>query len=200
MANVIDLEESTTSTEIEETTVEVPTSGMDIDIHGPWDDESIPLAKRVELITETVTNLENDSIVRRYEVAGGEETGNELKKFIKDKAKWKFTDAFLLVNLSNEIDQALKECRKTNKFEISGIYINTIVEILQSAEGVGYHSAKAFYDNILLPFSNVVNKYREDSTKLQSLTLKKGALESQLESELKGDVSDSGQEQTGDEV
>jgi hypothetical protein len=78
------------------------------------------------------------------------------------------------------LEQAIKECRKTQTFEITGIFIEPILQMLQSAEGVGFQSAKTFYEKLLVPISETVNIYRKDTTLLQNLKLKLGALENNL--------------------
>jgi hypothetical protein len=107
----------------------------------------------------------------------------ELKKYIKDRVKWRFTDAFLVVNLYNEVEQAIKDCRKTQVFEITGIWIEPLLQTFQSADGVGLESAKTFYEKLLVPVSDTVNLYRKDSQLLQNLKLKMGALENGISSE-----------------
>ncbi len=182
MAEIIDIDPTTTH-EIEDV-VEVPQSKR-VDIHGPWDDETLSLEDRTDLLSKEVDRLENDAIVRRYVINGGISTGLSIRKFIEDRVKWKFTDAFLVVNTYNEIDVAIKECKSkgTNgNFEISGIYIEPLIQMLQNAEGTGHNSAKSFYETLLIPISEAVNKFREDNVRLQNLRLILGSMENQIES------------------
>lgn len=188
MAEIIDLE--ATSHEIEDV-VELPQPPRP-DMHGPWEDESLSTEERVRLITERVSQLENDAVVKEYVIDGGLKTGIEIENFLKDRVKWKFTDAFLVVNTYNEIEQALAECRAEAKanngngqFKIRGLFIEPLIQMIQgSSEGVGLGSAKRFYDMILVPVSNAVNRFREDNITLQNLRLVQGSLENQLEKEL----------------
>ncbi len=170
-----------TDATIIEDVVQIPTSeSHEPSINGSWDDEALSLEERIELISHEIKRLENESITKRYVVEGGLNTADELKKFIHDRVKWRFTDAFLVVNAHAEIEQAVKECRKTQVFEVTGIFIEPILQMLQSAEGVGLQSAKTFYEKLLVPISETVNLFRKDSQTLQNLKLKLGALENNL--------------------
>jgi hypothetical protein len=178
MPKVINAETDTT---IIEDVVQIPTgSNQEVSLNGSWDDESLSLEERIQSIADVIQRLENDSITKRYVIEGGLNTADELKKFVHDRVKWRFTDAFLIVNAHAEIEQAIKECRKTQVFEITGIFIEPILQMLQSAEGVGLQSAKTFYEKLLVPISETVNSYRKDTQILQNLKLKLGALENNL--------------------
>lgn len=175
MPKVINLAEN--ASEIEDV-VQIPTQeSQSGSLKGPWDNESLEMSERVELLSKEVERLENESITKRYVVEGGIDVGDEIKKFIKDRVKWRFTDAFLVVNAYNEVDQAVKECRKTQVFELTGIFIEPLLQMLQSAEGIGLESAKTFYEKLLVPISETVNVYRKDTQLLQNLKLRLGALE-----------------------
>jgi len=183
MAKVIDLENAT---EMVEDVVQVPvqTSSQEASLNGVWDDQNLPIEQRIEALSNEVQRLENESITKRYLVQGGLDAGMELKKYIKDRVKWRFTDAFLVVNLNNEVEQAIKDCRKTQVFEITGIWIEPLLQTLQSAEGVGLDSAKTFYEKLLVPISDTVNVYRKDAQLLQNLKLKLGSLENGISGEI----------------
>ena len=182
MAKVIDFENST---EMVEEVVQLPVQEVtnQSSLHGVWDDLSLPIEERIEVLTNEVQRLENESIVKRYPIQGGLDVGMELKKYLKDRVKWRFTDAFLIVNLHNEVDQAIKDCRKTQIFEITGIWIEPLLQTFQSAEGIGLESAKVFYEKLLVPISDTVNVYRKDTQTLQNLNLKLGALENNISTE-----------------
>jgi len=182
MAKVIDLENAT---EMVEEVVQVPVqnTSSQSSLNGIWDDESLPIEQRIEAISNEVQRLENESVTKRYLIYGGLDVGLELKKYIKDRVKWRFTDAFLVVNLNNEVEQAIKDCRKTQVFEITGIWIEPLLQTFQSADGVGLESAKTFYEKLLVPISDTVNLYRKDTQLLQNLKLKMGGLENGISSE-----------------
>lgn len=182
MAKVIDLENAT---EMVEDVVQVPVQNTtsQASLNGIWDDESLPIEQRIEAISNEVQRLENESVTKRYPVHGGLDLGMELKKYIKDRVKWRFTDAFLVVNLYNEVEQAIKDCRKTQVFEITGIWIEPLLQTFQSADGVGLESAKTFYEKLLVPVSDTVNLYRKDVQLLQNLKLKMGAIENGISPE-----------------
>jgi hypothetical protein len=182
MAKVIDLENAT---EMVEEVIQVPVQNThsEASLNGIWDDVSLPIEQRIEAITNEVQRLENESVTKRYPVHGGLDVGMELKKYIKDRVKWRFTDAFLVVNLYNEVEQAIKDCRKTQVFEITGIWIEPLLQTFQSADGVGLESAKTFYEKLLVPVSDTVNLYRKDTQLLQNLKLKMGGLENGISSE-----------------
>lgn len=183
MAKVIDLENAT---EMVEEVVQVPaqSSAPQASLNGIWDDENLPMEERIKAITEEVQRLENESVVKRYAIHGGLDTGMELKKYLKDRVKWRFTDAFLIVNLHQEVEHAIKECRKTQVFEITGIWIEPLLQTFQSADGIGLESAKTFYEKLLVPVSDTVNSYRKDAQLLQNLKLKMGALENGISGEM----------------
>lgn len=182
MAKVIDLENAT---EMVEEVVQVPAqqSTPQSSLNGIWDDENLPMEERIKAISEEVERLENESVTKRYMIHGGLDTGMELKKYLKDRVKWRFTDAFLIVNLFNEVEEAIKDCRKTQVFEITGIWIEPLLQTFQSAEGTGLDSAKTFYEKLLVPVSDTVNNYRKDVQLLQNLKLKMGGLENNVASE-----------------
>ena len=190
MAKVIDLENAT---EMVENVVQVPVQNTtsQTSLHGIWDDVSLPIEQRIEAISNEVQRLENESVTKRYPVNGGLDLGMELKKYIKDRVKWRFTDAFLVVNLYNEVEQAIKDCRKTQVFEITGIWIEPLLQTFQSADGVGLESAKTFYEKLLVPVSDTVNIYRKDVQLLQNLKLKMGAIENGISPEEPETGSDS---------
>lgn len=190
MAKVIDLENAT---EMVENVVQVPVQNTtsQTSLHGIWDDVSLPIEQRIEAISNEVQRLENESVTKRYPVNGGLDLGMELKKYIKDRVKWRFTDAFLVVNLYNEVEQAIKDCRKTQVFEITGIWIEPLLQTFQSADGVGLESAKTFYEKLLVPVSDTVNLYRKDVQLLQNLKLKMGAIENGISPEEPETGSDS---------
>lgn len=179
MANVV----NTNNTSEIEDVVEVPVANnyQEASLTGPWDDESFSIEERRDLLSKEVERLENESIVKRYQVRGGLDFGQSVKKFIHDRVKWRYVDSFLVVNSYNEIEQAIKECRKTQVFEISGIFVEPLLQMLQSAEGVGYESAKNFYENLLVPISETANSYRKDAQTLQNLKLKLGSLENNID-------------------
>jgi hypothetical protein len=177
MPKVINAETNTT---IVEDVVQIPTESSQTTLNGSWDDESLSLEERIQSISDEIQRLENESVTKRYTIEGGLNTADELKKFIHDRVKWRFTDAFLVCNVHSELEQAIKECRKTQTFEITGIFIEPILQMLQSAEGVGFQSAKTFYEKLLVPISETVNIYRKDTTLLQNLKLKLGALDNNL--------------------
>ena len=190
MAKFIDLENAT---EMVENVVQVPVQNTtsQTSLHGIWDDVSLPIEQRIEAISNEVQRLENESVTKRYPVNGGLDLGMELKKYIKDRVKWRFTDAFLVVNLYNEVEQAIKDCRKTQVFEITGIWIEPLLQTFQSADGVGLESAKTFYEKLLVPVSDTVNLYRKDVQLLQNLKLKMGAIENGISPEEPETGSDS---------
>jgi hypothetical protein len=176
MAKVIDLENAT---EMVEDVVQVPVQNFSqqASLNGVWDDENLPIEERIQALSDEVQRLENESVTKRYVIHGGLDVGMELKKYVKDRVKWRFTDAFIVVNLNNEIEQAIKDCRKTQVFEITGIWIEPLLQTFQSADGVGLESAKVFYEKLLVPVSDTVNLYRKDSQLLQNMKLKLGSLE-----------------------
>lgn len=182
MAKVIDVENAT---EMVEDVVQVPIQNktQESSLNGVWDDENLPIEQRIEALSNEVQRLENESITKRYVIHGGLDVGMELKKYVKDRVKWRFTDAFLIVNLNNEIEEAIKDCRKTQVFEITGIWIEPLLQTFQSAEGVGLESAKTFYEKLLVPVSDTVNMYRKDAQLLQNLKLKLGSLENGISPE-----------------
>lgn len=148
---------------------------------GAWDDSTLDMETRKDLLSKEVERLENESILKKYSVRGGLDFGHNIKKFINDRVKWRFTDSFLVVNAHVEIDQSIKDCRKTQVFELPGIFLEPLLQMLQSAEGVGYESAKTFYENLLVPISETVNSYRKDTQHLQNLKLKLGSLENNID-------------------
>jgi len=180
MANVINLNEN--ASEIEDV-VEVPSQNQnpEASINGPWDDDNLSMEERIGLLSKEIERLENESIVKKYQVRGGLDFGMNIKKFIHDRVKWRYVDSFLVVQSYTDIEQAIKECRKTQVFEISGIFIEPLLQMLQSAEGVGYESAKNFYENLLVPISETANNYRKDTQTLQNLKLKLGSLENNID-------------------
>jgi uncharacterized small protein (DUF1192 family) len=190
MAKVIDLENATEMVE-EVAQVYVDNSNKEASLNGVWDDESVSIEDRIKALSEEIQRLENESVTKRYPIQGGLDVGMELKKYVKDRVKWRFTDAFLVVNLNNEIEQAIKECRKTQVFEITGIWVEPLLQTLQSAEGVGLDSAKVFYEKLLVPISDTVNFYRKDMQLLQNLKLKLGSLENGLPTDIPEGESDS---------
>ena len=183
MANVIDLDQSAQMVE-DVVQVSMDNSNKEASLNGVWDDENLPIEDRIQALSDEITRLENESITKKYLVQGGLDVGMELKKYVKDRVKWRFTDAFLIVNLNNEIEQAIKECRKTQEFEITGIWVEPLLQTFQSADGVGLESARVFYEKLLVPISDTVNTYRKDVQLLQNLKLKLGSLENGLPTEI----------------
>lgn len=183
MAKVINLENAT---EMVEEVVQVPVHDAhnQSSLNGIWDDETLPIEQRIDVLTNEVQRLENESITKRYMIQGGLDVGMELKKYLKDRVKWRFTDAFLIVNLHNEVDQAIKDCRKNQLFEITGIWIEPLLQTFQSAEGIGLESAKVFYEKLLVPISDTVNIYRKDTQLLQNLKMKLASLENGISTEV----------------
>ena len=180
MANVINMNDGTTS--VIEDVVQVPnSSNANSQLSGPWDDESLDISKRIELLTQEVERLENESILKMYTVRGGLEFGNEIKTFIEDKAKWRFTDALVLVSIHREIEAAMKQCRESQEFQITGTLLEPLLYTLQTAEGIGYESARAFHENILNPISEAVNLQRKDAQHLNNMKLKLGSLENGID-------------------
>lgn len=171
------------ASEVEEV-IEISTpidQNTEASLNGPWDDASLDVEERKDLLSKEIERLENKSIVSTYAVRGGIDVADEIKKYIHDRIKWRFTDAFIVTGVYTEIEKAIKDCRKTGVFGISGLYIEPLLQLLQSAEGIGYESAKRFYDKILVPVSETVNVYRKESQVLNNLRLKLGSLENNID-------------------
>jgi hypothetical protein len=180
MASVINMNDGTTS--VIEDVIQVPNSNnANSQMSGPWDDESLDISKRIELLSQEVERLETESILKMYAVRGGLEFGNEIKTFIEDKAKWRFTDALVLVSIHREIEAAIRECRESQEFQITGTLLEPLLYTLQTAEGIGFESARAFHENILNPISEAVNLQRKDAQHLNNMKLKLGSLENGID-------------------
>lgn len=178
MTKVINMVDGNT-TEIEDV-VQIPASSNSA-LNGPWDDENLDISERVGLLSKEVERLETESILKMYPIHGGLTFGNEIKNFIEDKAKWRFTDALVLVSIHREIEAAINQCRETQVFEITGTLLEPILYTLQTAEGIGFESAKNFHENILNPISEAVNMQRKDAQHLNNMKLKLASLENGID-------------------
>lgn len=179
MTKVINMVDGSTS--VIEDVVQVSATNSNNSLNGPWDDVNLSIQERAELLAGEVHRLENEAILKLYPVHGGLNFGNEIKTFIEDKAKWRFTDALVLVSIHREIEAAINQCRETQTFEITGTLLEPILYTLQSAEGIGFESAKAFHENILTPISEAVNMQRKDAQHLNNMKSKLASLENGID-------------------
>jgi hypothetical protein len=179
MTKVINMADGNTS--VIEDVVQISAKNPNSALSGPWDDNSLSIPERAELLSKEVERLETEAILKLYPVHGGLNFGNEIKTFIEDKAKWRFTDALVLVSIHREIEAAINQCRESQVFEITGTLLEPILYTLQSAEGIGFESAKAFHENILNPISEAVNMQRKDAQHLNNMKLKLASLENGID-------------------
>ena len=110
MTKVINMVDGNT-TEIEDV-VQIPTSST-LPLNGSWDNENLDISERVELLSKEVERLETEAVLKMYPIHGGLNFGNEIKTFIEDKAKWRFTDALVVVSIHRELEVAVNQCRET---------------------------------------------------------------------------------------
>ena len=178
MTKVINMVDGNT-TEIEDV-VQIPTSST-LPLNGSWDNENLDISERVELLSKEVERLETEAVLKMYPIHGGLNFGNEIKTFIEDKAKWRFTDALVVVSIHRELEVAVNQCRETQVFEITGTLLEPILYTLQTAEGIGFESARAFHENILTPISEAVTMQRRDAQHLNNMKLKLASLENGID-------------------
>lgn len=126
--------------------------------------------KKLDEAKKELEAMEKEHSTKKYLVSISKEDFAELKNFINEKAKWKFTEVL-------GVEEVLKDFKKTkeNLIYIKGVAVEAVYYYLSKVEGNGHNFSNDDFESIdsylriLKEFSNIVEKIKKDSDKINEM-------------------------------
>lgn len=130
--------------------------------------------KLIKELTKERDKFQDELDSKEYLIDGGESMAKELLKFVRQDAKWKFTEALGII----EIVKTLEKITSGNKkeFMIGPLELEAIYYFLSKHEGTGYQSAKRCVD-FLKAINPAKSRKDSDGKKFEELNFKITSLE-----------------------
>lgn len=130
--------------------------------------------KTLEKLKKERDDLQEELDNKEYFIEGGQTMAKDLLKFIRQDAKWKFTEALGIVEVAKTLEKFISEDKK--QFMIGPLELEAIYYFLSKHEGVGYQSAKKCVE-FLRAINPAKSRKDNDSKKFEELSFKITSLE-----------------------
>lgn len=118
-----------------------------------------------KLITELTLELEKMQQIldsKKYIVEGKKEIANDLLQFIKDNAKWRFTEALGIIEVAKMLT-AFIEDNKQKELMLGPLEVEALYYFMSKHEGVGINEAQHFVK--MLKAINPAKGHKEQDSK-----------------------------------
>jgi hypothetical protein len=136
--------------------------------------------ERTQLVADINAEIErrNSEINNKlYIVEGGAEAGERFLKFISEEAQWKFTEAFGIVEVCKEIQEAIQSAKGGKELFLKVLPLEAIWFFINKVEGVGLEKAKYYQQYLLKPMGEALSRVKADRDAINDLMMKAGSLE-----------------------
>ncbi len=133
------------------------------------------LEKKLEVAREEVKQ-------KTYHVSGGLPVAKYLYNFIKNDAKWKFTESLGIMESARILHDQIKQFEdKSNtekkELELTAVTIEAIYYFMTKEEDKGLPKALNFVNNLLHPISEALQNSKADREKINQMERDLGTLQ-----------------------
>lgn len=113
-----------------------------------------------------------------YIVEGNVARGEQLIKFLTEKAQWKFTEAIGVVEAVKEITEAVNKAKARNgQLFLQILPLEALWFFINKVEGVGLAEADYYQSNLVKPIGEALSRVKNDRDSINQLMMRQGALE-----------------------
>jgi hypothetical protein len=134
-------------------------------------------AKEIAALGAEIETRNREMETKLYIVEGGAETGENLLKFVSEKAQWKFTEAIGVVEMTKEIEDAAANAKGGKQLFLRVLPLEALWFFINKVEGVGLEEAKYYSTNLLKPVGDALARVKADRDAINELMMRQGSLE-----------------------
>jgi len=119
------------------------------------------LAEQLEKkLTKFKEELENKS----YLVEGKIGTAKKLHEYITQEANWSFSESMGVIEAAKQLQKGIEDLEKGRSKELmlSNLVLEAVFYFLSKKTGTGLNSAVEFFNNLLKPVSEALNRAKLD--------------------------------------
>lgn len=136
---------------------------------GPIDVDG-KLEKRQELakqLEEKLNKFREELENKNYLVEGGLATAKGLQDFVTNSAKWNFSEAMGIIEVSRQLETCVKELEsgKRKELMLSNLSLEALYYFLSKENGTGLQSALAYFNTTLKPVLDALSRAKQDKEK-----------------------------------
>lgn len=142
--------------------------------------QNLSKEERADMVAQLQAEIErrNTEINNKlYIVEGGEAAGQRFLKFISEEAQWKFTEAFGVVEVCKELEEAIAAAKGGKELFLRVLPLEAIWFFINKVEGKGLEHAKYYQQNLLKPMGEALGRVKNDRDAVNELMMQMGSIE-----------------------
>jgi hypothetical protein len=134
-----------------------------IDIDGKLEQRQ----KLAEMLEKKLIDFKNEIETKCYLIEGKTQTAKDILEFITVKAKWSFTEAMGVIEVIKQLESSIKELEsgKRKELMLNAVGLEATYYFMSKETGVGLSEAKHFFNNLIKPVSEALNRAKIDRDK-----------------------------------
>jgi len=134
-------------------------------------------AEAAGLLQEEIERKNQEINNKLYIVEGGAAAGERFLKFISEEAQWKFTEAFGIVEVCKEIEEAIQSAKDGKELFLKVLPLEAIWFFINKVEGKGLIEARYYQQNLLKPIGEALGRVKTDRDAVNELMMQMGSIE-----------------------
>ena len=129
----------------------------------------------IDKLEKEINKLSEEIKEKVYIVTSDKTIGTALDYFIRNEAQWEFNEVLGVIELSKQIDDFVQGKEKQLSLDSTGV--QALYYFLSKKTGKGLDSALSYYNTLLKPVSDAVQRIENDKKELEELEFRKISLE-----------------------
>jgi len=129
------------------------------------------------ILQEEIERRNQEINNKLYIVEGGVTTGENFLKFVTEEAQWKFTEAFGVVEVCKEIEEAIQSAKGGKELFLKVLPLEALWFFINKVEGKGLEAARYYQQNLLKPVGEALGRVKVDRDAVNELMMQMGSIE-----------------------
>lgn len=157
-----------------------------VEKNGKTDDNKIN-HEIIEKLKETIKEKEKELETKKYLIPGGKEVAENIKIFITESAKWKFTESIGIIEVNKVLTEFINDLKK-KELMIPPVVLEATYYFLSKHDGTGLEEAEKF-TKLLKAINQAKSRADNDKKEFEEMTFRLQSLEHGVDPDASVDTS-----------
>lgn len=139
--------------------------------------------KLADNLEKKLENFRSELETKTYLIEGQASTAEFLLKFVKNSAKWSFSESMGVIEIARQLEAAIKDLKsgKRKELMLTTVGLEAIYYFLSKETGVGLDTAAILFNQAIKPVSEALSRAKMDRDKKDQMEKDLGSVQSAID-------------------